>query len=40
MKCNLFGTVVGKRVIKSRDGKEYPSMNIKPLLREMSLNGL
>lgn len=28
MKCNLFGTVVGKRVIKSRDGKEYPCIDV------------
>lgn len=29
MKCNLFGTVVGKGVITSRkDGKEYPWVDV------------
>lgn len=28
MKCNLFGTVVGKRVIKGKDGKEYPMVDV------------
>ena len=29
MKCNLFGTVVGRGVIKSKkDGKEYPWVDV------------